>query len=81
VSAAALHVLLGAPEGKFVKVLDQSMASPVASKGAATTSPATGTTRATFAVTLNGSATAPHPAKDVQPSTTAKTRIGFPRNL
>ena len=59
--------------------MDQSIASPVASKGAATTSPARGTTRATSAVTLNGSATAPHAVKKVQISTTAKTRIGFLR--
>jgi hypothetical protein len=56
-----------------------SIASPAASNGVATASPATGTMRATSAVALNGSATAPHPAKDVQISKRAKTRIGpFP---
>src|SRR5919106_3730454 len=52
------------------------MASPVASKGVATASPATGTIRATSAVALNGSATAPQPARDVQISNRANTRIG-----
>src|ERR687891_1278603 len=52
------------------------MASPVASKGTATASPATGTIRATSAVALNGSATAPQPARDVQISNRANTRIG-----
>ena len=55
------------------------MASPAASKGVATTSPATGTTRATSAVTLNGSATAPHPARHVQISNRANTRTGCPQ--
>jgi hypothetical protein len=64
-----------APMGKQ----NQSIASPVASKGAATTSPATGTTRATSAVTLNGSATTPHAVKEVQTSTTAETRTTVPR--
>jgi hypothetical protein len=59
----------------MMEVADQSIASPVASKGAATTSPATGTTRAASAVTLNGSATAPHPATDVQISIRARMRI------
>jgi hypothetical protein len=54
------------------------MASPAASKGAATTSPAAGTMRTTSAVALNGSATAPHPAKDVQISTKPNNRIGTP---
>lgn len=56
------------------------MASPVASKGVATASPATGTIRATSAVALNGSATAPQPAKDVQISNRASTRIGCLRS-
>src|SRR5919106_5525574 len=55
------------------------MASPVASKGVATAPPATGTIRATSAVALNGSATAPQPARDVQISNRANTRIGCPR--
>jgi hypothetical protein len=55
--------------------------SPVASKCAATTSPATGTTRATSAVALNGSATAPHPDKDVQISNRANRRIGSLRSV
>ena len=57
------------------------MESPVASKGVATASPATGTIRATSAVALNGSATAPQPARDVQISNKANTRIGCPREL
>ena len=60
---------------RVLEVADQSIASPVASKGAATTSPATGTTRAASAVTLNGRATAPHPATAVQISIRANMRI------
>src|SRR5919106_551626 len=62
-------------------VVDQSIASPVASNGAATTSPATGTTRATSAVTLNGNATAPHAVKELQISTTANTRGPYSRPI
>ena len=54
----------------------QSIASPTASNGAATTSPTTGTTRATSAVARNGSATAPHPESPTQVTAQASsTRI------